>query len=155
MKSIDDMSDSDTTARARSRSSTTPTPTATPTPTPTATLSPSTNFMHQKSTSTFLFDFHEQGLFLEIECPVSTQIDVIQCSSMPSEVSKSHQSSWVFQVDEIEPGGMRMFEIDDMSGDGEEGDLGRLMRQNHRELYLTRRDGRGVERWWRCCWRVG
>lgn len=51
------------------------------------------------------FDFHDMGLFLEIECPVSSQPTVVQCSRPV----RPHVTP-VVGVDKIQPG--ELLEID-------------------------------------------
>jgi hypothetical protein len=90
---------------------------------------PSSNGVSRK------IDFHDTELFLEVEYPVSTRITIIQCSR-----PENWRSRLVVEVDKIEPGGT--LEID--TGD----DL-----VKPREMFLTKRDIKGVEQWWECRWK--
>jgi hypothetical protein len=83
------------------------------------------------------FDFHDTGLFLEIECPGSAQVTIVQCS-------RPHNSkvNLVVEVDKLEPG--ETLEID--AGE----DL-----SSPRAMFLTKRDSKGVDQWWECCWKNG
>lgn len=83
------------------------------------------------------FDFHEFGLILEIECPGSAQGTIVQCSR-----PQNSKANLIVEVDKIEPGETR--EID--TG----GDV-----SDSRAIFLTKRDSKGVDRWWECRWKNG
>jgi hypothetical protein len=81
------------------------------------------------------FDFHEIGLVLEIECPGSAEVNIVQCSRPQN--SKLHL---VVDVDKIEPGGTREIDI------GEDV-------FNSQAMFLTKRDRGGMDRWWEFNWK--
>lgn len=82
------------------------------------------------------FDIHDTELFLKVEYPVSTQIIIIQWIR-----PENWRSRLVIDVDKIEPGGM--LEIDTRED---------LVKPP--EMFLTKRDIKGVEQWWQCRWKI-
>lgn len=80
------------------------------------------------------FDFHEIGLVLEIECPGSAEVNIVQCSRPQN--SKLHL---IVDVDKIEPGETR------------EIDLGEDV-FNSQAMFLRKRDRGGMDRWWELNW---
>ncbi|KAJ4523024.1 hypothetical protein HRR78_000514 [Exophiala dermatitidis] len=81
------------------------------------------------------FDFHETSLFLEIECPRSAQVNVLQCSRPQRSTANP-----VVEVDKIEPGESVDFDM------GEDFSKTRLM-------FLIKRNNNGIDQWLECRWK--
>jgi hypothetical protein len=75
------------------------------------------------------------GLFLEIKCPRSAQVDVFQCSR-----PQNTEANTVIEVDKLEPGESLDF---DMGGDF----------SKTRSLFLTKRKDNGIDQWLKCHWK--
>ena len=80
------------------------------------------------------FDFHDMGLFLEIECPGNAQVTIVRCSRPQN----SHNP--VVEVDKIEPGRSR------------EIDMGEDFCKPH-AMFLSKRNSKGIDQWWDCRWK--
>lgn len=80
------------------------------------------------------FNFHDFGLILEIECPGSAQVNMIQCSR-----PRNSNVNLIVDVDIFEPGETR------------EIDIGETV-SNSQHMFLTRRDREGADRWWELHW---
>jgi hypothetical protein len=82
------------------------------------------------------FDFHEMGLFLEIECPKSAHVTVIPCTKPPDP-----NLNPVVEINKIEPGRSLTFDT------GEDLNMARV-------IFLRKRRRNGTDQWWECRWNI-
>lgn len=82
-----------------------------------------------------IFDFHDMGLFVEVECPGSAQVTVVRRSRPGNSIVNP-----IVEVNKIEPG--EFLEID-MGEDF----------SKPRTVFLTKRNSKGTDQWWECRWK--